>query len=476
MPELKKYFLLPLGCAQNISDAERVATILEADNYVLTSDEKEADIICVLACSVRQSAIDRIYGLSKNWKKYDKKSIKILSGCVLPKDKAKMEGIFDIIFEIQNLADLPNLINNSQLTINPSTPLGASKQIQSKSNQKKNLETRNSDLFKKYKLKIKNLNTDYFNYLSITPKHTNNFQALVPIMNGCNNFCSYCAVPYTRGREVSRPMEEIITEVKELIEKGYKEITLLGQNVNSYQNSQKDTDLKRINTEENKTAFQILLEELDKIPGKFWIRFISNHPKDFSNKLIKTLPKLKKVTPYIHLPVQSGSNKILKKMNRKYTREDYFKLVDKIRKYNPGVTITTDTIVGFPGETEKDFQDTVDLYEKVGFDMAYIAQYSPRFGTLAEKMKNNISREEKKRRDKVLNITLAKSALKNNKRYVGREVEVLVEKSHKGYLWGRTDTYKLVKFGQDPTLTKIGEFAMVKVGEATPWVLIGESI
>lgn len=416
-----KYYLWPLGCAQNISDAERVATILEKNEYIITSEESEADIMIVLACSVKQSAIDRIHGRSKIWKKYKKKSLKVLSGCVLPKDMKKMEQMFDVIFEIKDLADLPNLINNKQSTKNKK---------------------------------------DYFNYLSITPKHSNNFQAMVPISNGCNNFCTYCAVPYTRGREVSRPFDEIISEVTDLIKNGYKEITLLGQNVNSYGN-----DIK------NGKTFLNLLRELDKIEGKFWIRFISNHPKDFPDKLLKELPKLKKVTPHIHLPMQSGSTKILKAMNRKYTRNEFLILVEKIRENIPNVAISTDTIVGFPEETEKDFKETISVYEKSRFDMAYISQYSSRPGTASAKKEDSITKEEKKRRCKELTEVLKKTALENNKRYVGKTVEVLAGKEHKGYLWGRTNTFKLVKFKGPKKL--IGDFIEIKIESTTPWTLSG---
>lgn len=418
----KKYYLWPLGCAQNISDAERVATVLEDNEYTITSEEKEADLIVVLACSVRQSAIDRIYGRSKIWNKYDKKSLKILSGCVLPKDKSKMEKIFDVIFEINDLKKLPELIGKQ-----------------------KTLKT----------------NTHYFNYLSIKPKHSNTFQASIPISNGCDNFCTYCAVPYTRGREVSRPFDEIVSEVTELIKNGYKEITLLGQNVNSYGN-----DIKRGKT------FLDLLKTLNKIDGKFWIRFISNHPKDFPDELLEELPKLEKVTPYIHLPVQSGSTKVLKAMNRNYTKDEFLKLVGKIRKNIPNVAISTDTIVGFPGETKKDFNETIGVYKKSKFDMAYISQYSPRPGTVAAKKEDNVLKEEKKKRDKELNEVLKKTTLENNERYVDKTVEVLVEKEYKDYLWGRTDTFKLVRFKGDKDL--IGHFESIKIKSATPWRLNGE--
>lgn len=456
----KKYFLLPLGCAQNISDAERVATLLEENGFVITSDESEADIICVLACSVRQSAIDRIYGRSKIWDKYKKKSLKILSGCVLPKDRKKMDAIFDLIFEIKDLPQLPSLIDNV-LKQNPKLEILNSKQSRNTNdkNSKQNiLDLNNLDLFRNSKLEIRNSSENYFDYLSVHPKYTDNFRAYVPISNGCNNFCSYCAVPYTRGREVSRSFNEIVNEVRDLVKNGYKEITLLGQNVNSYGN-----DIK------GGKSFLDLLEELDKIPGKFWIRFISNHPKDFPDELIETLPKLGKVTPYIHLPLQSGSTKILKAMNRKYTQEDYLKLVEKIRKNIPNVSIGTDTIVGFPGETEKDFKESIKVFEKAKFDMAYIAQYSPRQGTVSAKMKDDIPKEIKKQRDKKLNEVLKKTALENNKKYIGKTVEVLVEKEYKGFLWGRTDTYKLVKFKGPEAL--IGTFVNLKIKNATAWTL-----
>ncbi|PIZ00756.1 tRNA (N6-isopentenyl adenosine(37)-C2)-methylthiotransferase MiaB [bacterium (Candidatus Howlettbacteria) CG_4_10_14_0_8_um_filter_40_9] len=455
----KKYYLLPLGCAQNISDAERVSTVLEENRFVITSDESEADLICVIACSVRQSAIDRIYGRSKIWGKYKKKSLKILSGCVLPKDRKKMEEIFDVVFGIESLEELPSLIALSSVIPADSTLRLTARRVETgiQSSNGKRLDPRCGEDDKK----------NYFNYLSIQPKHGNTFQALVPISNGCNNFCSYCAVPYTRGREVSRSFDEIVNEVKDLVKNGYKEITLLGQNVNSYGN-----DIK------GGKSFLDLLEELDKIPGKFWIRFISNHPKDFPNELIENLPKLEKVTPYIHLPLQSGSTKILKGMNRKYTRKDYLTLVEKIRKNIPDVAIGTDTIVGFPGETEKDFEKSIEVFEKSKFDMAYIAQYSPRQGTVSARMKDDISKEIKKQRDKKLNEVLKKTALENNKKYVGKEVEVLVEKEYKGFLWGRTGTYKLVKIDKGPSFVKksgeiIGRFIKIKIKSATPWTLSG---
>ena len=452
--ERKKYYIWVIGCQMNISDSERVVRILEDLGYRKTEKEDSADLIMVLACSVRQSAVDRIYGRAKCWRKLKIKNEKlkiILSGCVLPADKPKMERIFDIIFDIKNLDKLPQILD--KLTVNTSTPLSAgSKQF---------TEDKNKD------------------YFSVHPKYESKFQAFVPIMTGCDNFCSYCAVPLTKGREKSRPEKEILKEVEGLVKKGYKEITLLGQNVNSYGVKVKSKKEKVKN--KSKNQFVELLEKINKIPGDFWIRFITSNPQDMSDKLIKAVKNLDKVTEYIHLPVQAGNNEILKKMNRKYTKEHYLKLVSKIRKEipaslagGPNVSISTDTIVGFPSETRKQFEDTLDLYKKVKFDMAYIAQYSPRPGTAASRMKDDVPREGKRKREKELTEILKKTALKNNKKYLGKTVEVLAEKKEKKYLFGRTRTFKSVQFEGNKNL--IGQFVKVKITSATPWAMKGKII
>lgn len=457
---MKKYYIWPIGCAQNISDAERVAAVLENLGYAFTQDEKEADIICALACSVRQTAIDRIHGRAKNWRKFDHKPLKILSGCVLPKDKKKMNEIFDIFFEIKDLAELPVLIRQNH----PEKSEGSQARIGRGGDSSASPQNE----------KIK---TNYFNYLSIRPKHKSNFQALIPISNGCDNFCSYCAVPHTRGRETSRPSAEIVNEIKELVEKGYKEITLLGQNVNSYGKSKTDIQkgLKEI------TFFE-LLKRINEIPGDFWIRFYSNHPKDFSEELIEGLKNLKKINPAIHLPLQSGSYKILRAMNRKYTAKKYLDLVKKIRENNPEITLETDAIVGFPGESLEDYKQTVEVFKQAKFDMAYIAKYSPRPGTLsAARMKDDVPKEEKVRRFKDLTEVLSETALENNQKYLDKEVEVLIEKSHKGFLWGQTKTFKNVKILQGQSLQKkksseelIGTFQKVRIQKVSAWILTGK--
>ncbi len=309
----------------NKADSEKIAAVLENKGYKRALDIKKADLVVVNMCSVRQSAVDRVYGLLPKIK--EKKSI--LTGCILKKDRKKFSKYFDEIIDIKEF-------------------------------------TKNKQ------------------------KYSDNIKAFVPIMTGCNNFCAYCVVPYTRGREISRPADEIIYEVKKLVKQGYKEIWLLGQNVNSY------SDI----------PFSKLLRKINSIPGKFWIRFTSSHPKDFSDDLIKAMAECKKVAKYLNLPVQSGDDEILKKMNRPYTVAQYKKLVKKIRSKIPNINLSTDVIVGFPGETKKQFENTVKLFKEIKYDIAYISRYSPRSGTAAAKLKDNVSQKEKKRREKILEKTL----------------------------------------------------------------------
>jgi len=312
---LMKYFVVTFGCQMNQSDSEKIGLAL-SKKYKPASDIKEADLVVVNMCSVRQSAVNRVYGLADKLK--NKRTI--LTGCILKKDKLKLAKIFDEIKEPEKII-----------------------------------------------------------------KNNENVSGLIPIMRGCNNFCSYCVVPFTRGREISRPVKEIICEVKKLIKKGVKEIWLLGQNVNSY-----------------KYNFAKLLKEINKIPGEFEIKFTTSHPKDLSDDLIEAMAGCKKVAKYLNLPVQSGDDEILKKMNRPYTVKQYKDLVKKIRKKIPNIFLSTDVIVGFPGETKKQFDNTKKLFEEVKFDMAYINKYSLRYGTKASKLKDSVSPQEKKRREKVL--------------------------------------------------------------------------
>lgn len=415
-----KYHIIVFGCQMNISDAERVAAVLESASYKRTENMAEADVIVVTMCSIRQSAVDRVQGLMQKFeilKKKNKKLKTILTGCVLNKDKKIFIEGFDVVLDIKDIKKIPGI-------------LGANK--------------------------IKK--TD--NYLDITPAYSSQFSANVPIMTGCNNFCSYCVVPYTREREISRPAKEIILEIKNLVKNGYKEIWLLGQNVNSYKDKQ--------------TNFPKLLELVNKISGEFWIRFTSSHPKDFSDELADAMAKCEKVTPYLNLPIQSGDDSILKSMNRHYTVKDYKNKIQKLRKKIPGIAVSTDIILGFPGETKAKFNNTTRLFRDVKYDMAYINKYSQRAGTMAAKLKDNISIEEKKNREKILNKILSKTALSHNKKFLGKETIVLVDSKNKNNWIGKNAEYKTVQVKSDKNI--LGKFVKVKVTEALAWTLKGEII
>ena len=343
----KKYHLIVYGCQMNVADGERLAAVLEKNGCKKTSDINKADLILVVMCSVRQPAVDRVLGLAPKFKKLRKGNpgLKtVLTGCILKKDRKVFSGIFDCVLDIKNLAAWPFLRKRGT--------------------------------------------ADFSN---IAPKYSSKSSVFVPISNGCNNFCSYCVVPFTRGPLVCRNHEEILKEIRCLAAKRVKEIWLLGQNVNDYQ-SPADASV----------GFAELFKMAENIPGNFKILFLSPNPKNFSDKLIKALSLSKKFGRRLNLPVQSGDDKILKKMNRPYTVEKYFVLVEKIRKAIPEINLSTDVIVGFPGETKKQFENTAKLFKKIKFNIAYINKYSPRFGTAAFKMKNDVPWTEKKRREKIL--------------------------------------------------------------------------
>ncbi len=417
-----EYSIITYGCQMNKSDSERIAQVLEKIGYKKAPRIERADLMVVNMCSVRQSAVDRVYGLQSKFKKLKTNNHKlktVLTGCILKKDRRKFAESFDYILDVK---DLPS--------------------------------------WQKY-LKPKSKEVEAcLDYLKIPPKCSSFPMGFVPISTGCNNFCSYCVVPYVRGREICRPKEEIAAEVKSLVEQNYKELWLLGQNVNSYVS-------ERMN-------FPKLLRMANDIPGEFWLRFTSSHPKDFSDELIEAMSRCKKVTPYLNLPVQSGDDEILRKMNRPYKAEDYRKLVEEIRKKIPEITLSTDVIVGFPGETKKQFQNTAKLFEEIKFDMAYLAQYSSRPGTVAAKLKDNVSQEEKKQREKMLTEILKKSAEAKNKKYLGKTVEVLPMAYKDGFLTGKSFHYKTVKFKGGKNL--IGKFVKVEIIDAQPWGLKGKKM
>jgi len=360
-----KYRIITFGCQMNKSDSERIATVLENMGYRQTLNEGEADLIVVNMCSVRQSAVDRVYGLIPKFKKIKTlpagRQVKtILTGCVLKEDKRKFEKSFDQVLKFKDL-------------------------------------------------------------LKYQPKYQDKSVAFVPISNGCNNFCTFCAVPFTRGPLVCRDHKEILREVKGVVQKGFREIWLLGQNVNDY-TSPADSSVTEPRRDEggdegklrrrqtSSINFAKLLELVNDIPGDFQIRFISPNPKNFSDELIEVMAKSKKVAKYLNLPVQSGDNEILKKMGRPYTIEQYKNLVKKIREKIPNINLSTDVIVGFPGETKKQFENTVRLFKEIKFNIAYFAKYSPRLGTAAWQMKDDVLWKEKRRREKILREIIGKYA------------------------------------------------------------------
>jgi len=360
-PEDEKYmnyFLKIYGCQYNEWDGARLDHILSQLGLISTS-EKDADVIFILSCSVRKSAVDRAMSVAKN--NAGKKVI--VTGCILESDRAKYEKKNVKLWDINKPERLASLLFEDA-----TAP-------------------------EKFSLRSKDINDAFFG--------GNIKSTYLPIMSGCNNFCSYCAVPYVRGREKSKPFNEVISDFKKMVKNGHKEIILLGQNVNSYG---KNYELGIMNYGINhKSPFATLLKTLNDVPGDFAIKFTSNHPKDMSDDIIAAIKDLPKVKKEIHLPFQSGSNKILEAMNRPYTKQQYLKLVNKIKKEIPNIKITTDTIVGFPGETEKDFQETIDVFNRVGFSQAFNNKYSPRDGTAAFKLGDPVPWQEKQRRWKILN-------------------------------------------------------------------------
>jgi tRNA-2-methylthio-N6-dimethylallyladenosine synthase len=427
-----KYYIKTFGCQQNISDSERIAGFLEMHKFKLAKDTKSANIVVFNTCGVRQSAEDRVYGQIHNLKQqaaHNQRQVKIiLTGCLANRKdvQRRLKDKVDLFCEIKKF---PKEIKRLLVT--------------------------------DYRLS----NISYNNYLSIKPKYKTPYTAYIPIMTGCNNFCSYCVVPYARGREISRSPKEIIKEVKGLVKKGYKEIFLLGQNVNSYKNG--------------KTNFSKLLKNINSIPGNFWIQFLSNQPKDVTDEMIEAIAKCEKACECFHLPIQAGNDEIIKKMNRKYTAKQYLKLVDKIKKaykkYKPGIlyAITSDIIVGFPGETKKQFLDSAEVIKKSKFDMVFFGQYSPRPGTTSWKMKDTVSKPEKVSREKYLNEILKITTYENNRKYVGKTLDVLVENYKNGFYFGRTRTMKNVKF-ENAKKNIIGKFVEVKIIKANVWNLEGK--
>ncbi|ANX00808.1 tRNA (N6-isopentenyl adenosine(37)-C2)-methylthiotransferase MiaB [Thermoclostridium stercorarium] len=434
------YEVKVFGCQMNELESEQLAGMLEEMGFTKAAPGEQADIIVFDTCCVRENAEEKIYGNLGFLKSMldNKKSIIAITGCMMQQSHVverikKSYQHVGIVFGTHNLFTFPELLY-------------------------KHL-TRQERIFDVWDSEGQ--------IVEGTPiSRSDKVKAYVSIMQGCNNFCSYCIVPYVRGRERSRKKEDIMDEVKRLAEAGYKEITLLGQNVNSYGN-----DLGK------KDAFADLLYSLNEIDGIERIRFTTSHPKDLSDSLITAMKELPKVCEHLHLPFQAGSTKILRAMNRKYTKEQYLELVDRVRAAVPGISFTTDIIVGFPGETEEDFQDTLDVVKKVRFDQAYMFMYSKRKGTKAAEFENQVPEDVKKERFQRLVELQNAIVAEINKTYEGRTVEVLVEgisRNNDKMYTGRTRNYKLVNFPANEDLT--GKLVRVKIVRAWPFWLEGAVI
>ena len=444
-----KYYILTMGCQLNENDSEKLCGMIENMGYQLTEDYQVADLVIFNTCCVRENAEDRLFGKLGELKKVKEKkgTIIAIGGCMMQEkhitDKIHESYPYtDIIFGTHTLQNFPE------------------------------------DLYKTLESKKKLqdvIDIDGEVYEGLPIKRMSNIKASVTIMYGCNNFCSYCIVPYVRGRERSRHPKDILEEIEGLAKEGYKEITLLGQNVNSYLRSEewkeKGIEYKGIN------SFATLLKAVNQIDGIERIRFVSPHPKDFTDDVIDAIAECKKVCKLIHLPLQSGSSNVLKIMNRKYTKEQYLNLVEKMKTKIPNLTLSTDIIVGFAGETEEDFEDTLDVVKKVCFEQVYMFIYSRRVGTPGDKMTNQVPEEIKHKRFNRLKELVESQIAENNQKYVGTTQKVLVEgpsKNNPELLTGRTDSNKVVVFEGDNEL--INKIIDLKIVSEHMWYLKGEQI
>ena len=437
----KKYQIHTYGCQGNEADSETMAGILELMGFSKTDTEDEADVIIINTCAIRENAENRIWGELGRLKAYKRENPDLilgLAGCMAQEENVvervmKKYQHVDIVFGTHNIHKLPQYVETAMFS-----------------------KERVIEVFSKEGEIVENL-----------PKTRNHkYKAWVNIMFGCDEFCTYCIVPYTRGKERSRSKTEIIAEVKSLVEQGYVEVTLLGQNVNAYGKDFKDKDY----------TFGDLLRDLDET-GIKRIRFTTSHPHDLDRKTMEAIRDTKSVMPFFHLPVQSGSNKVLKKMNRHYTKESYIKVLNELKEIVPGIAVTTDIIVGFPGETEADFEETLDLVDQANFEGAFTFVFSKREGTPAASFDDPTPESEKKERLYRLNEKINAGYLRGNERFVGTTVKVLVEGTSKNddeVLAGYTEHQKLINFKGDKSL--IGTIVEVKVTLAKTWFLMGELI
>lgn len=435
----KKYFLKTYGCQMNEHDSENMKAILEEMGFKETENMEDADLVLLNTCSIRENAHNKVFGMlgrAKHLKSTKKDLIVGIAGCMAQEEVVAQEILkkykwMDFVLGTHNIEQLSELVYDS---------------------------------LKKHELKIEAQSCEGKVLEGLPTTRNSKVKAFVNIMYGCDKFCTYCIVPYTRGKQRSRKPDDIIKEVEQLVKDGYQEVTLLGQNVNAYG---KDLNIDYTMTD--------LLTDVAKTNINR-IRFVTSHPWDFTEDMIETIAKYENIMPSIHLPVQSGNNEILKLMGRRYTKEEYLTLFNKIKEKIPNVSITTDIIVGFPNETEEQFNDTLDLVNKCKFDLAFTFIFSKRVGTPAEKMQDNISLEEKEERLYKLNELINKYALENNEKLLNRTVKVLVEgpSDKNNMLMGYTDTNKLVNLKGPKDI--IGKIVDVKIIDVKTWSLDGEYV
>ena len=433
---MKKYMIMTFGCQLNENDSEKIAGMVENLGYEKTDDLSKCDLVVFNTCCVRENAEERLFGKIGEIKKLkeERGTIIAIGGCMMQEEHIlekikKSYKYIDLVFGTHTLnkfeEDLKKIIE-----------------------EKKKIRD------------VIDIDGEVIEGLPI--KRNDKFKASVSIMYGCNNFCSYCIVPYVRGRERSRKKEDILKEVESLAKEGYKEITLLGQNVNSYDGG-------------DGYKFSNLLYDVCKIEGIERIRFISPHPKDFTDDVIKAIKDNKKISRIVHLPLQSGSTKVLKEMNRKYTKEQYLALAEKMRKEIPDILFSTDIIVGFPGETEEDFENTLDVVRKMNYEQIFMFIYSRRVGTVADKMENQIPEEIKHKRFERLKKLYDDNVSKNNEKFIGKVEKILVDgesKNNENMFTGRNDANKVIIFEGSKDL--IGKMINVKITEEHKWYLKGE--
>jgi len=475
-----KYLITNFGCQMNYADGERFAAIIQEMGYEPGSKLEEADLLVLNSCSVRQKAEDRILGLGRIMtalKEHKPKLKIVLTGCMARRswqDKNQhssplQKSGLDREQELKEVMPWVDLVLESK------------------------------DFHKLPELLGKPLTNKPEDYLSFVPKNSSSFRAYVPISVGCDHFCTYCIVPFARGQEICRDAESIITEVTGLVDRGYKDITLLGQTVNRWINPRFDAEYKQgriantripelntiplketeLNGKPEPRDFLQLLQVLDELPGDFWLTFMSSHPNYMTPELITFMSTAKHIRPYIHFALQSGSDEVLKRMNRRYNVSEFVTTAKLLKKQIPGLGLSTDIIVGFPGETKDQFRETAQIMQKLEFDMAFLSEFSARKGTAAALIPDDVSREEKGKRKKYLNDeVLAVSALANNRKMIGNTYRVLIEDTAPGRIMGRTGNYKEVRLEQGKAKNKStkyypGQFVQAKITAVTPWALRG---